>query len=174
MQPLSADKPGEGVPPFSAFTSSLCQRRSNSRGEIRINSADPLEYPAIFPNYLSDHRDCQVAFDSIKVARKIAGAPSLKNHIVDEYAPGSQYQSDEELPEAARQYRQTIYHPVGTCKMGQDDLSVVDARLRVHGMENLRLADASIMPEIVSGNTNAPAIMIGEKAADMILEDNRR
>ena len=174
MQPLSADKPGEGVHPFSAFTSSVCQLRPHSRGEIRINSADPMEYPAIFPNYLSDHRDCQVAIDSIKVARGIAEAPSLKNLIVDEYAPGRRYQSDEELLEAARQYSQTIYHPVGTCKMGQDGLSVVDARLRVYGMENLRIADASIMPEIVSGNTNAPAIMIGEKAADMILEDNRR
>ena len=173
MQPLSADKPGEGVHPFSAFTSSVCQLRPHSRGEIRINSADPMEYPAIFPNYLSDERDCQTAIDSIKVARRIAEAPSLKNHIVDEYVPGRQYQSDAELLEAARQYSQTIYHPTGTCKMGQDDLAVVDARLRVHGLEKLRIADASIMPEIVSGNTNAPAIMIGEKAADMILEDNR-
>ena len=174
MQPLSADKPGEGVHPFSAFTASVCQLRPHSRGEIRITSADPLVYPKIFPNYLSDDRDCQVAVDAIKVARRIAEAPSLKDHIVDEYVPGRQYQTDEELLQAAREYSQTIYHPTGTCKMGLDDLAVVDSRLRVHGLENLRIADASIMPEIVSGNTNAPTIMIGEKAADMILEDNRR
>jgi len=173
MQPLSADKPGDGVHPFSAFTSSVCQLRPFSRGEICIKSVDPTEYPAIFPNYLSDDRDCQVAIDGIRVARKIAAAASLKKYIVDEYVPGQQYQSDQELLEAARRYSQTIYHPTGTCKMGLDDLAVVDARLRVHGLEKLRIADASIMPEIVSGNTNAPTIMIGEKAADMILEDNR-
>jgi choline dehydrogenase len=174
MQPLSADKPGDGVHPFSAFTSSVCQLRPHSRGEIRIISPDPLVYPAIFSNYLSDQRDCQVAIDGIKVARRIAEAPSLKKHIVDEFVPGRQYQTDEEILDAARQYSQTIYHPTSTCKMGQDELAVVDSRLRVHGLEKLRVADASIMPEIVSGNTNAPAIMIGEKAADMILEDNRR
>ena len=174
MQPLSADKPGDGVHPFSAFTSSVCQLRPHSRGEIRINSADPMKYPEIFPNYLSDQRDCQVAIDGIKVARKIAAAPSLKNHIVDEYVPGRQFQSDEELLQAAREYSQTTYHPTSSCKMGQDHLAVVDSRLKVHGLEKLRIADASIMPEIVSGNTNAPAIMIGEKAADMILEDNWR
>ncbi len=173
MQPLSADKPGDGVHPFSAFTSSVCQLRPHSRGEIRIICADPMQYPAIFPHYLSDERDCRVAIDAIKVARRIAEAPSLKNHIVDEYVPGRQYQSDAELLQAARQHSQTIYHPVGTCKMGQDGLAVVDARLRVHGLQKLRIADASIMPEIVSGNTNAPVIMIGEKAADVILADNR-
>lgn len=174
MQPLSADKPGDGVHPFSAFTSSVCQLRPHSRGEIRINSPDPLVYPIILPNYLSDQRDCEVAINGIKVARSIAEAPSLKDHIVDEYVPGTQYQTDEELLDAARQYSQTIYHPTSTCKMGQDELAVVDSRLRVQGLEKLRIADASIMPEIVSGNTNAPTIMIGEKAADMILEDNRR
>lgn len=106
-----------------------------------------------------------------KVARRIAAAPSLKAHIIEEKIPGVQYQSDSELLDAARQFSQTIYHPTGTCKMGIDDMAVVDARLRVHGIENLRVADASIMPEIISGNTNAPTIMIGEKAADMILDD---
>ena len=173
MQPLSADKPGEGVHPFSAFTASVCQLRPHSRGEVRINSTDALEYPLIQPNYLSDPRDCQVAVDGIKVARRIAAAPSLKAHIVSEYVPGSHYRSDAELLEAAREHSQTIYHPTSSCKMGQDSLAVVDERLRVHGIENLRIADASIMPEIVSGNTNAPTIMIGEKAADMILQDNR-
>jgi choline dehydrogenase len=173
MQPLSADKPGEGVHPFSAFTSSVCQLRPHSRGEIRIRSNDPMQYPAIYPNYLSDERDCQVAVDGIKVARRIANAPSLKKHIIDEYVPGRQYQNHQELLQAAREYSQTIYHPVGTCKMGQDDMAVVDSRLRVHGLDKLRIADASIMPEIVSGNTNAPTIMIGEKAAHMVLQDNR-
>ncbi len=171
MQPLSADKPGDGAHKFSAFTSSVCQLRPNSRGNLQIKSKDPMEYPEIHPNYLSDERDQQVAVDSIKVARKIAEADALAPHIIDEYVPGRQYQTDEELLDAARKYSQTIYHPVGTCKMGHDEMAVVDDRLRVHGIECLRVVDASIMPEIVSGNTNAPTIMIAEKAADMIKED---
>ena len=170
MQPLSADKPGEGVHPFSAFTSSVCQLRPHSRGHVVVTSPDPLAYPKIHPNYLSDERDCAVAVGGIKVARRIAEAPSLRNCIVDEYVPGREFQSDDELLDAARRYSQTIYHPTSTCKMGQDADAVVDHRLRVHGIEGLCVADASIMPEIVSGNTNAPSIMIGEKAADMILE----
>jgi choline dehydrogenase len=173
MQPLSADKPGDGVHPFSAFTASVCQLRPHSRGEINLKSADPFTYPEIHPNYLSDERDCEVAINGIKVARAIAGAPALKSQIIRERVPGSEYQNDEELLNAARKYSQTIYHPTSTCKMGQDSMSVVDERLRVHGIEGLRVADASIMPEIVSGNTNAPTIMIGEKAADMIIEDNK-
>ena len=171
MQPLSADKPGDGAHKFSAFTSSVCQLRPHSRGYLEIRSSDPLEHPAIHPNYLSDERDHQVAVDSIKVARRIAEAPALAPHIIDEYVPGRQYQSDEELLEAARKHSQTIYHPTSTCKMGHDELAVVDERLRVHGVTNLRVVDASIMPEITSGNTNAPTIMIAEKASDMILED---
>ncbi|MFH7565150.1 GMC family oxidoreductase [Oceanimonas smirnovii] len=173
MQPLSADKPGEGVHPFSAFTASVCQLRPHSRGRIRIRSADPHQYPSIQPNYLSTEEDCRVAVDAIKVARRIAEAEALKPVILDEHVPGRQYQSDEQLLEAARKFSQTIYHPTSTCKMGQDDMAVVDSRLRVHGIEGLRVADASIMPVIVSGNTNAPSIMIGEKAADMIKEDQR-
>ncbi|MFT5112336.1 MAG: choline dehydrogenase [Parasphingorhabdus sp.] len=168
MQPLSADKPGEGVHPFSAFTSSVCQLRPHSRGHIVIKSPDAFEYPAIHPNYLSDDRDCEVAVNAIKVARSIAEAPALKDCITDEYVPGRQYQSDEDILQAAREFSQTIYHPTSTCKMGNDDMAVVDERLRVHGIDGLRIADASIMPNIVSGNTNAPCIMIGEKAADMI------
>ncbi len=171
MQPLSADKPGDGVHPFSAFTASVCQLRPKSRGYVEIQSSDPLEYPTIQPNYLSHEQDRQVAIDSVKVARRIAEAPALAEHILDEYVPGRQYQTDEELLDVARQYSQTIYHPVGTCKMGSDDLAVVNDRLQVHGIDGLRVVDASIMPEIVSGNTNAPAIMIAEKAADMVLED---
>jgi len=112
-----------------------------------------------------------VAIGGIKVARRIAQSPSLAPHIISEFIPGSQFQSDAELLDVARRYSQTIYHPAGTCKMGVDDQAVVDPRLKVHGVERLRIVDCSIMPEIVSGNTNAPAIMIAEKAADMIKED---
>lgn len=174
MQPLSADKPGDGAHKFSAFTLSVCQLRPHSRGYIEIKSKDPLQYPAIHSNYLSDERDHQVAIDGIKVARRIAEADALAPHIIEEYVPGVQYQSDDELLEAARLYSQTIYHPVGTCKMGRDDMAVVDNRLRVRGIECLRVVDASIMPEIISGNTNAPTIMIAEKAADMIKQDHQR
>ncbi len=170
MQPLSADKPGDGVHPFSAFTASVCQLRPHSRGEVVIKSADPMTYPAIHPNYLSDERDCAVAVRGIKVARSIAAAPSLRDCITDEYVPGRQFQTDSELLDAARRHSQTIYHPVGTCKMGNDGSAVVDHQLRVHGIAGLRVVDASIMPEIVSGNTNAPTIMIAEKAADMNLQ----
>ncbi|MEJ2140728.1 MAG: GMC family oxidoreductase N-terminal domain-containing protein [Gammaproteobacteria bacterium] len=169
MQPLSADKPGDGVHPFSAFTSSVCQLRPFSRGEVVVETSDPMTYPKIYPNYLSDERDCAVAIRSIKVARRIAEAPALRNCVIDEYVPGREFQSDVELLDAARRYSQTIYHPTSTCKRGNDDAAVVDHQLRVHGIEGLRVADASIMPEIVSGNTNAPTIMIAEKAADMIL-----
>ena len=172
MQPLSADKPGRGVHRFSAFTSSVCQLRPFSRGHIEIRSPDPLQYPAIHANYLSDERDHPVVIGGIKVARRIASAPALAPHIVSEFTPGSQYQSDAQLLDAARRFSQSIYHPAGTCKMGCDPLAVVDDRLRVRGVARLRVVDASIMPELVSGNTNAPVIMIAEKAADMILEDH--
>ena len=172
FQPLSADKPGDGVHPFSAFTASVCQLRPHSSGYLEIKSRDPLQHPAIHPNYLSDERDLEVAIESIKVARRIAEAPALAPEILDEYVPGREFQTDEELLLAARKYSQTIYHPTSTCKMGHDEMAVVDDRLRVHGIQGLRVADASIMPEITSGNTNAPSIMIGEKASDMILEDN--
>ncbi len=168
MQPLSADKPGEGVHNFSAFTASVCQLRPESRGEIKIKSADATDYPSIQPNYLSTELDLRTAVNGLKVARKIAAAPSLAPHIIDEYVPGYQYETDDQLEQAVRQFSQTIYHPAGTCKMGNDAEAVVDDQLRVAGVENLRVVDASIMPEIVSGNTNAPTIMIAEKASDMI------
>ena len=169
MQPLSADKPGDGVHPFSAFTMSVCNLRPESRGEVSINSSNPEDLPTIIPNYLSTKSDREVAVESIKVARKIAQANSIKEHILDEFVPGGSFSSDEELLEAARNHSQSIYHPVGTCKMGHDKESVVDDQLRVHGVKNLRVVDASIMPELVSGNTNAPTMMIAEKAAEMIL-----
>ncbi|PMR67664.1 GMC family oxidoreductase [Halomonas heilongjiangensis] len=172
MQPLSADKPADGVHPFSAFTSSVCQLRPHSRGHVRITSSDPMQYPSIQPNYLSAEEDRRVVVDAIKVARKIAAANPLSEVDTKEYAPGKEFTSDEELLEAARQYSQSIYHPAGTCKMGNDTMAVVDPRLQVHGLTGLRVVDASIMPIIVSGNTNAPTIMIAEKAADMIKEDH--
>ena len=172
MQPLSADKPGDGVHPFSAFTMSICNLRPQSRGEVTITTANPKDLPKIIPNYLSTKSDQKIAIDSIKVARKIAEADSLKKHILDEFIPGSSFVSDEDLLEAAKNNSQSIYHPVGTCKMGNDKSSVVDDRLKVHGISGLRVVDASIMPELVSGNTNAPTMMIAEKAAEMILADN--
>ena len=171
MQPLSADKPGDGVHPFSAFTMSICNLRPESRGEVKINSSDPTQLPKIIPNYLSTDSDKKIAIDSIKVARKIADADSLKKYILEEYVPGPAFESDEELLEAAKNNSQSIYHPVGTCKMGNDIDSVVDEKLKVHGVSGLRVVDASIMPELVSGNTNAPTMMIAEKASEMILAD---
>lgn len=169
MQPLSADKPGDGVHPFSAFTMSVCNLRPESRGEIYINSKNPEDHPTIITNYLSTENDKRIAIDSIKVARKIAQAESIKGHIIDEYTPGDSYITDEHLLDAAKNNSQSIYHPVGTCKMGKDASSVVDDQLRVHGVSGLRVVDASIMPYLVSGNTNAPTMMIAEKAAEIIL-----
>ncbi|MEM7209934.1 MAG: choline dehydrogenase [Pseudomonadota bacterium] len=169
MQPLSADSPGEGLHPFSAFTASICQLRPESRGVVRIESNDPMVYPKIDPNYLSTELDRITAINSIKTARAIAQSPTMQNYVLDEFRPGWDKKTDEEILDGARNIAETIYHPTSTCKMGNDDTAVVDAELRVHGIENLRVADASIMPEITSGNTNAPTIMIGEKAADLIL-----
>lgn len=174
VQPWSADSPGEGVHPFSAFTMSVCQLRPESRGEIRLSSANPIDYPKIHPNYLSTPTDCQTIVEGIKIARRIATFAPLKNKISEEFRPDARLDlnDDEGTLEWARNNSTTIYHPTGTCKMGTGPDAVVDPRLRVHGISGLRIADCSIMPEIVSGNTNAPAIMIGEKASDMILEDN--
>lgn len=174
MQPLSADKPGDGAHKFSAFTSSVCQLRPESKGYLEAVSPDTKVHPKIHPNYLSTELDCDVAIKSIKIARGIAQTSPLAESITDEFVPGKQYQTDDELLEAARLHSTTIYHPTSTCKMGHTDDSVVDHELNVHGVENLRVVDASIMPEIVSGNTNAPTIMIAEKAADMIKAASRK
>ena len=174
IQPLSADKPGDGPHRFSAFTASVCQLRPESRGRIELKSSDPAAHPAIYPDYLSTPYDREIAVKAIRVTRKIAGTKALGSLISGEYEPGPEVRTDEELLEFARNRGQTIYHPVGTCKMGSDAMAVVDERLRLHGIEGLRVVDASIMPTLVSGNTHAPAVMIGEKAADMILEDARR
>jgi choline dehydrogenase len=172
FQPLSADKPGVEMHPFSGITSSVCQLRPESRGRIAIQSPDPQVYPAIHPNYLSATLDQETAVAAMRVSRRLAETKALSPFIVEEKLPGAGAKTDEELLDAARTISQTIYHPTSTCKMGSDSMAVVDDRLRVHGIKGLRVADASIMPAIVSGNTNAPTIMIGEKASDMILEDH--
>ena len=171
FQPLSADKPGAGLHRFSAFTSSVCQLRPESRGHIEIRSPDPGEAPAIYPNYLSTLKDQSVTVAGMKLSRRICNSAAMAPFVAEELLPGAEAQSDEALLECARNIGQTIYHAVGTCKMGSDEGAVVDERLRVRGIDRLRVVDASIMPAIVSGNTNAPTIMIAEKAADMILAD---
>ena len=173
VQPWSADSPGEGTHRFSAFTLSVCQLRLESRGQIRLASNDPTAHPVITPNYLATEVDRRTAIDSLKLTRRMVESPALAPYVAEEVRPGADAQTDEELLEGARRIAQTIYHPVGTCKMGSDPAAVVDDRLRVRGIKGLRIVDASIMPTITSGNTNAPAIMIGEKASDMIAEDNR-
>ncbi|WP_340115871.1 choline dehydrogenase [Pelagibius sp. 7325] len=173
LQPLSADKPGEGLHRFSAFTSSTCQLRPESRGVIELRSPFAQDYPAIHPNYLATVKDQQVTVAGMKLSRAIAATSTLAPLIESELSPGTEAASDAQLLEAARNISQTIYHPVGTCKMGPDETAVVDERLRVRGLQGLRVVDASIMPTLVSGNTNAPTIMIAEKASDMILADSR-
>lgn len=173
LQPLSADKPGEGLHKFSAFTSSTCQLRPESTGRIALRSPDAEDHPAIHPNYLDTAKDQAVTVAGMKMSRRFAATTVMAPLIEKELLPGPEVVSDEDLLEAARNISQTIYHPVGTCKMGRDPGAVVDERLAVHGLQGLRVVDASIMPAIVSGNTNAPTIMIAEKASDMILADAR-
>ncbi len=173
IQPFSANKAVEGPHKFSAFTASVLQLRPESVGHISLRSRSMDDHPEIHPNYLATETDCRTIVKGIQIARKIAQTEPLKGNITEEYAPGNEVAFDDEdgTLEWARQTSVTIYHPTSTCKMGIDPMAVVDPRLRVHGLDRLRVADASIMPKITSGNTNAPAIMIGEKASDLILED---
>ena len=171
FQPLSAEKPGIEMHSFSGITLSVCQLRPESKGRVQIISPDPKTYPAIHPNYLATPSDQQTVVDSLKFTRRLAETEALRSYIIREHLPGSSIKTDEDLLDSARNIAQTIYHPTSTCKMGSDVTSVVDERLRVHGIAGLRVVDASIMPTIVSGNTNAPTIMIAEKASDMIIED---
>jgi choline dehydrogenase len=171
--PLSADRPGLGLHTFSGVTASVCQLRPESRGTIAIASADPAAHPRIVSNYLAVEADRRVLLDGMRLVRRVTGQAPFARVVVREHLPGPQAASDEELMAYARAYATTVFHPCGTCKMGGDPRAVVDARLKVHGLEGLRVADASIMPTMTSGNTNAPTIMIGEKAADMIREDAR-
>ncbi|MGF6692445.1 GMC family oxidoreductase [Metapseudomonas resinovorans] len=174
VQPLSLERFGEPLHPFPAFTASVCNLRPRSRGRVDIRSVDSKAPPLIQPNYLSHVEDLRVAADAIRLTRRIAAAPALARYRPEEYLPGSALQSEKELYEAAGQIGTTIFHPVGTCRMGQGREAVVDAELKVHGVPGLRIADASVMPEIVSGNTCSPTLMIAEKAASLVLADLRR
>jgi len=175
VQPLSLDRFGEPLHRFNAFTASVCQLRPTSRGSIHIESADSSAPPLIAPNYLSTDYDRHVAANALRLTRRIAAAPALARYQPREILPGIEYQSEEELQRAAGLVGTTIFHPVGTCRMGttDDPAAVVDNRLRVIGVDGLRVVDASVMPTITSGNTNSPTLMIAERASDMIREDRR-
>ncbi len=173
IQPLSTDKLGEPLHQFSAVTASVCNLRPDSRGTVHIKSSDASLHPAISPNYLSTITDQDVAAKSIRLTRNIMAAKAVAHFEPEEILPGAQISSDEDLIREAGNIATTIFHPIGTCKMGRDSMSVVDDRLRVNGIESLRVVDASIMPTITSGNTNSPVIMIAEKASVMIKEDRR-
>ena len=176
VQPLSLDKFGDPLHDFPAFTASVCNLQPTSRGFVRLRSPDPADKPVIKPNYLSTDEDRRVAVDSIRVARRIVAEPALAKYHPVEYLPGRAVGNDDaSLIKAAGDIGTTIFHPVGTAKMGRasDPMAVVDERLRVIGLERLRVVDASIMPTITSGNTNAPTMMIAEKGAAMIREDRR-
>lgn len=169
VQPLSLDRFGEPLHRFAAFTASVCNLRPKSRGRVEITSAAPDQPPFIDPNYLSHTEDLDVAAAAIRLTRKIVQAPALQRYGPVEYLPGDALQSDEALQKAAGAIGTTIFHPAGTCRMGPDSAAVVDPQLRVRGVQGLRVADASIMPAIVSGNTCTPTVMIAEKAAQLIL-----
>ena len=173
VQPLSLEKFGDPLHTFNAITPSVCNLQPASRGHVRIKNADPLQAPAITLNYLSAKEDLEVALAGLRFTRRIMAASALAKFEPEEWKPGSDIESDDDLERAARDLGTTIFHPVGTCKMGHDELAVVDDRLAVHGLQGLRVIDASIMPRISSGNTNAPTVMIAEKGAEYILEDAR-
>jgi choline dehydrogenase-like flavoprotein len=175
VQPLSLDRFGEPLHAFPAFTASVCNVQPTSRGHVRLKSADPADPPAIAPRYLSTDEDRRVAADSLRVARRIVAQPALAKYRPIEYLPGPSVGDDDaSLVKAAGDIGTTIFHPIGTAKMGlpSDPLAVVDERLRVIGLEGLRVIDASVMPTITSGNTNSPTMMIAEKGAAMVLQDH--
>ena len=172
IQPWSADSPGEGVHPFSAFTQSVCQLRPESRGRIRLRSAEPQDKPLIHPNYLATETDCATLVAGIRMARDFARTAPLAGAIRAELRPTPEAVTDAELLDWARGSATTIYHPTGTCRMGPGAGDVVDARLRVKGVAGLRVADCAICPEVPSGNTNAPAMMIGAQAARFVREES--
>ena len=173
IQPLSTEKLGDPLHPFEAFTASVCNLRPESRGHVHIKTEDSREPPKIQPDYLSDPADRKVAADAIKLTRKIVSSPAMKKFEPEEFKPGIEFASDDDLAREAGNIGTTIFHPVGTCKMGpsSDNMAVVDERLKVRGVRGLRVVDASVMPTITSGNTNSPTLMIAEKASEMILED---
>ncbi|MBN1238398.1 MAG: GMC family oxidoreductase N-terminal domain-containing protein, partial [Gammaproteobacteria bacterium] len=176
VQPLSLDKFGDPLHPFDAVTPSVCNLRPTSRGHVRIRSADPGAHPAITLNYLSTDEDRRIAVAGIRYTRRIMAAKALERFRPAEWKPGPELTTDAELEKAAGDLGTTIFHPVGTCRMGPDaaDGAVVDDRLAVHGIDGLRVVDASIMPRITSGNTNAPTVMIAEKGAEFVRAAARR
>jgi choline dehydrogenase len=171
ISPFSADKAGDPLHGFSGFSLAARLLRPESRGSVMIRNSDPLQPPAIQPNYLSAEKDCAVLLAGLKVTRRLAEAPALRRYIAREHDPGPACASDAELLDFLRLRGGIAYHPVGTCKMGNDPMAVVDERLRVRGLAGLRVVDASVMPTLISGNTHAPTIMIAEKGAEMILQE---
>ena len=170
VMPLSVDKPGDPLHRFSGFSASAAQCRPESRGRVTLRSADPMQPPRIVSNYLTEPHDIKVLVDGLRILRDIYRQPAFRDLVTEEeYLPGNGVRSDADLEKFAREKGGTVFHPVGTCRMGADDTSVVDAALRVRGVERLRVIDASVMPNMVSANTNAAAIVIGEKGADLVL-----
>jgi choline dehydrogenase len=174
ISPFSAERPQDGLHRFSGFTMIAYQLRPESRGEIKLKSPDPFDAPAVYPNYLATETDQRTIVAGLKLCRRILATPQMQGFVESEFQPGSAVEGDEELLDYARRRGGTVYHPTSTCKMGNDPMAVVDPQLRVYGVEGLRVADASVMPTVVSGNTNAAAIMIGEKAADMVRQPAAR
>ena len=173
VQPLSTDKLGDPLHPYPAVTVSVCNLRPESRGTCHIRSRDPAEQPSIRLNYLSAGRDKAVAVSAVRQARRLAGARALSRYAPMEVLPGPTLVDDADLLAAIGDIATTIFHPVGTCRMGRDADAVVDASLRVHGLDRLRVVDASVMPTITSGNTASPVVMIAEKSADLIRATHR-
>ena len=173
VQPLSLDKFGEDLHSFNAFTASVCNIRPTSRGSVHINSVDPEAPPVIKPNYLATEEDRKIAAESLRLTRQIVQSPALQPYSPEEYKPGAQYQTEAELVKAAGDIGTTIFHPVGTCKMGRadDPMAVLDSQLRVRGIHHLRVVDASAMPTITSGNTAAPTMMIAERVAELLTSE---
>jgi choline dehydrogenase len=171
VYPLTYDMVGEPAHRFSAFTGSICLVRPESRGSVRITSSDARVSPRIQLNFLDNDTDIRAATAGIRGMRRVCAADALKPFNVKEFKPGPEFSTDEEIATAARGITSTIFHPTSTCGMGPNETAVVDGRLRVRGVERLRVVDASVMPMIISGNTNATTIMIAEKASDMIRED---
>ena len=168
VQPLSLDAFGEPLHDFDAFTASVCNLRPESRGSVHIKTPSFRDAPAIAPNYLSAPADRKVAADALRLTRHIVAQQALNRYSPEEFRPGPDINLDEALATAAGDISTTIFHPVGTCKMGDDQRAVVDRHLMVHGLTGLRVVDASVMPTITSGNTNSPTLMIAEKAAELI------
>ena len=174
VQPLSLDRFGEPLHRFDAITPSVCNLQPTSRGHVRITSPEPESYPAITLNYLATQEDCRVAVQGMRFTRRIMADRALARFQPMEWLPGPQLTSDDEMLDAARNLGTTIFHPVGTCAMGDHELAVVDDRLRVRGVRGLRVIDASVMPRITSGNTNAPTVMIAEQGARFIAKSRER